>query len=274
MITSAFTCTGPYAVLIMLGVKRAENRSMMPEEAKGRCAVGCSKSFCREEFGNFVQWASRALSEEDFARLPSWSDIREWPGKIVGTCDYSCRERSEREAWDEGYRYWWDLSDVASFDVPIPCRGNTGMWAMPPSLASHVTAVDALARMVEEKVSSAADAARMFRAAAAVAGDSEGFFVLPLDANRRALSEPQLVALGDASTTDVRICDVMSAALKADADSIVVAHNHPSGNLSPSADDVRLTRVLRSAADILGVGFLDHLIVSRNTDESEFEIVK
>ena len=55
MITSAFTCTGPYAVLIMLGIKRVENRSMMPEPVKGRCAVGCAKSFCREEFGNFVQ---------------------------------------------------------------------------------------------------------------------------------------------------------------------------------------------------------------------------
>ena len=84
MLVSAFTCTGPYAVLIMLGIKRVENRSMMPNPAKGRCAVGCSKSFCREEFGNFVQWAARALSEEDFARIPSWSDVADWPGKIVG----------------------------------------------------------------------------------------------------------------------------------------------------------------------------------------------
>ena len=87
MITSAFTCTGPYSVLIMLGIKRVENRSAMPEPAKGRCAVGCSKSFCREEYGNFVQWASRALPPEDFDLIPSWSDVKEWPGKIVGTCD-------------------------------------------------------------------------------------------------------------------------------------------------------------------------------------------
>ncbi len=273
-ITSAFTCTGPYAVLIMLGVKRAENRGMMPEETNGRCAVGCSKSFSREEFGNFVQWAARALPEDDFARLPSWSDVREWPGKIVGACDYSCRERSGKEPWDEGCRYWWDLSEVASFDVPVPCRGNTGMWKMPPSLAAQVTAADSLARMVGEKVSSAADAARLFRAAAMIAGDSEGFFVLPLDAGRRALSEPVLVALGSESTTDVRLGDVMSAALKAEADAIVVAHNHPSGNLRPSVEDMRLTAALRSAAEMLGIGFLDHLIVSANAGESEFEIVK
>ena len=67
MTTHAFTCTGPYAILIMLGIKRVENRSALPVPAKGRCAVGCSKSFCKEEYGNFVQWASRALSPEDFA---------------------------------------------------------------------------------------------------------------------------------------------------------------------------------------------------------------
>ena len=61
MISHAVTCTGPYAILIMLGIKRVENRSACPSPAKGRCAVSCSKSFCKEEFGNFVQWASRAL---------------------------------------------------------------------------------------------------------------------------------------------------------------------------------------------------------------------
>ncbi len=58
MITSAFICTGPYAVLIMLGIKRVENRSAMPVPTKGRCAVGCSKSLCKEEYGDFLQWAA------------------------------------------------------------------------------------------------------------------------------------------------------------------------------------------------------------------------
>lgn len=44
MITSAFTCTRPSAVLVMLGIKRVENRSEMPVMLKGRCAVSCSKS--------------------------------------------------------------------------------------------------------------------------------------------------------------------------------------------------------------------------------------
>ena len=71
MISYAFTCTGPYALLIMLGIKRVENRSAAPEPRQGRCAISCSKSFCKGEYGNFVQWASQALSEEDFGRA-SW----------------------------------------------------------------------------------------------------------------------------------------------------------------------------------------------------------
>ena len=95
MFTSAFTCTGTYAVLIMLGIKRVENRSAMPVPAKGRCAVSCSKSFCKEEYGNFLQWAVHALSEEEFERIPAWGDVKEWPGKIVGACDYEARGRND-----------------------------------------------------------------------------------------------------------------------------------------------------------------------------------
>ena len=185
MLTSAFTCTGPYAVLIMLGIKRVENRSAMPEPAKGRCAVGCSKSFSREEYGNFVQWASRALPPEDFDLIPSWSDIADWPGRIVGTCDYAADGNGD-DKWNEGCSCWWHLSNVVCFDAPIPCRGNVGMWQMPFALAAQATAADALARSVGEKVVSADDARRLFSLAVHVAGRSEGLFVLPLDAERRA----------------------------------------------------------------------------------------
>ena len=88
MISSAFTCTGPYAILILLGIKQVENRSAMPMSAKGRCAISCSKSFCKEEYGEFVRWAARMLRPEDFELIPAWCDVKDWPGKIVGCCDY------------------------------------------------------------------------------------------------------------------------------------------------------------------------------------------
>lgn len=260
MITPAFTCTGPYAVLIMLGIKRVENRSMMPEPAKGRCAVGCSKSFCREEFGNFVQWAARALSEEDFARIPPWSDVADWPGKIVGACDYEANDRGDG-AWNEGYPFWWHLSNVACFDSPIPCRGNVGMWQMPSALAAQVTAADALAQSIGEKVASAEDARRIFSQAVHLAGKSEGVFVLPLDAGRRTLSAPVLVSLGSESTAVVQPKDIFAEALKVGADAVVIAHNHPSGDLMPSVQDRVLTDEVSRLGDSLGIKLVDHLVL-------------
>lgn len=260
MISSAFTCTGPYAVLIMLGIKRVENRSAMPEPAKGRCAVGCSKSFCREEYGNFIQWASRALPPEDFDLIPSWSDVADWPGRIVGACDYEADERTDG-AWNEGYPYWWHLSNVTCFDAPLPCRGNVGMWQMPPALAAQVTAADSLARAVGEKVASKYDALRLFSLAAPLAGKSEGFFVLPLDADRRVLAAPILVSLGTEATAVIQAKDIFTAALKAGAEEIIVAHNHPSGDPTPSKADYDTTVKLNDGANLVGLELIDHLIL-------------
>ena len=64
--------------------------------------------------------------------------MKNWPGKVVGVCDYKARERTGRESWDEGYQYWWDLSNVVRLPEPIPCRGNVGMWSLSPSIAQSV----------------------------------------------------------------------------------------------------------------------------------------
>lgn len=261
MITSAFTCTGAYAILIMLGIKRVENRSMCPSPVKGRCAVSCSKSFCKEEFGNFVQWASRALPADQFAMIPAWSDVTDWPGKIVGCVDYSCRESAADELWNEGYRYWWDLSEVVSFDQPITCRGNTGMWDLPQTLVDRVTVADGLARTVGSEVATAEDAARIFQMAMPLAGKNEGLFVLPIDLENRTLSEPILVSLGEPTTTSVQPSEVFAAALKLDAKSIILAHNHPSGNSTPSVQDRQLTEAMKKLGKAIGVDVLDHLII-------------
>ena len=289
MIISAFTCTGPYAILILLGIKRVENRSAMPAPAKGRCAISCSKKFCAAVYGEFVRWASRALTPAEFETIPAWNDVKDWPGKIVGCCDYACDGRDARRPsggasngrdafaledlpaprgedaagtkWDEGYPYRWDLSEVVAFERPIPCRGNVGMWQMPPALAAQVTATDALERTVGEIVATADDATRAFHVAVSIAGGNEGFFVLPLDAERRSLAAPILVSLGESMTTTVDPGEVFSAALGVGAKAIVVAHNHPSGDATPSVQDRELTAALKSLGKVLGVPVLDHLIL-------------
>lgn len=280
MITHAFTCTGPYAILILLGIKKIENRSMMPTPSKGRCAITCSKSFNRAEYGNFVQWASQNLPPQDFERIPAWIDVKDWPGKVVGACDYSARGRNDlvledgtarpesapyRVDWDEGYDYWWDLSEVVCFDEPIPCRGNVGMWELPQELAIAVSAADRQAQAVGVKIARVEDAAELFYEAVSIAGGSEGFFVLPLDDKRRTLAAPILVSLGtDAVTTVVGPREVFAEALKLDAKSIIVAHNHPSGDITPSLQDRELTAALKRLGEILDIRLLDHLVIGNH----------
>ena len=111
---------------------------MLPFPNEGRAAISCSKSFCKEEFGRFIAWASVNLPPENFEKLPAWREVKNWPGKIVGVCDYKARQRQKAESWDEGYPYWWDLSNVVRLPEPIPCRGNVGMWQLPPELAAKV----------------------------------------------------------------------------------------------------------------------------------------
>ena len=113
------------------------------------------------------------------------------------------------------------------------------------------------------RVETIEDAAEMFRRVMPIAGKREGVFVLPIGAGGEALSEPQLVALGDGyGTTDVKLGDIFAAAYKADAKAIIVAHNHPSGDLTPSKADCVFTAALVEMCEKLGnIQLLDHLIV-------------
>ena len=264
MLISTFTCTGPYAILILSGIKRTENRSVWPEPSEGRAAISCSKSFCKEEYGQFVAWASAHLPPEDFEKIPAWHEVKDWPGKIVGVCDYKARDRNDLQlssergttslSWDEGYAYWWDLSNVVRLPEPIPCRGNVGMWQMPSELAAKVAAAD-------HRIETADDAYPLFRAAVPIAGGNEGFFILSIDAQRRPIGKPVLVSLGHTGTAIIDFREVFREAFVKNADAIIVAHNHPSGNPCPSKEDLRLTAAMQSAAALLGVKFLDHLIL-------------
>lgn len=66
---------------------------------------------------------------------------------------------------------------------------------------------------------------------------------------------------GTLNTTSVHPREVCQAALLANAASIVLVHNHPSGDPTPSVDDVAVTTRVRDAGKILGVELLDHIII-------------
>ena len=63
---------------------------------------------------------------------------------------------------------------------------------------------------------------------------------------------------------------VLSVALKTAATGVVLCHNHPSGNMDPSSDDIELTRRLRDAGQIMGIEIIDHVIVGLEGEAMSF----
>jgi len=88
----------------------------------------------------------------------------------------------------------------------------------------------------------------------------EEFKVMLLNRSNRVLGII-LISKGGISGTVVDIRQILQAALKANASSIICGHNHPSGNLKPSEADQRITQKISEAAKLMDIQLLDHLIL-------------
>ena len=117
-------------------------------------------------------------------------------------------------------------------------------------------------------ITSSADAAAAFRLVLRQNAERETFWALPLDMKRRPLSEPQVVSIGTANGVSVHPRDVFSFAVKWNAISVVVAHNHPSGNPAPSRHDIELTEGIAAAGKVVGIPLIDHIILSETSHYS------
>ena len=96
-----------------------------------------------------------------------------------------------------------------------------------------------------------------------VAGlDVEKFWVLCLDRKNRLICD-QAVTSGTATCSLVHPREVFREAIKCNATAIIAAHNHPSGDPTPSKADIQVTRQLRQAAQTLQIDLLDHIILGR-----------
>jgi len=112
------------------------------------------------------------------------------------------------------------------------------------------------------RVTTANEAYEVFKFIAQEGDTLENFWVLPLTAKRIPICEPIKVARGQANSSYVMPRDVFREAIKWDAHCIVVAHNHPNGDHTPSEGDIETTRQLMATSKDLGIPLIDHLVVS------------
>jgi DNA repair protein RadC len=109
------------------------------------------------------------------------------------------------------------------------------------------------------KVTSPGDAANLLIPEMALL-EQEHLRLVLLDTRNHVLSTPTIY-IGSLNTSVVRVGELFRAAIKENAAAIIVAHNHPSGDPSPSPEDVHVTRQIVKAGQLLDIEVLDHVII-------------
>jgi len=115
---------------------------------------------------------------------------------------------------------------------------------------------------MKQKLSSSADADRLLRPMLQDL-DREHFIVIGLDA-KNAVIGMNTVSIGSLTLAIVHPREVCKPLILMNAAGFICAHNHPSGDHTPSSEDRQLTTRLKQAADILGIRMLDHVIIGES----------
>ena len=92
----------------------------------------------------------------------------------------------------------------------------------------------------------------------------ECFVALTLNTKNRIIDK-HLITLGSLNASLAHPREIFRAAIQDSAAAIIIAHNHPSGDTTPSAEDIRITRQIVEAGKIIDIQVLDHIIIGRKS---------
>lgn len=158
---------------------------------------------------------------------------------------------------------WGGVAGLARAQVDELARTPGVGVAKAARLVAAFALADRVGAPLGRVVSSSADIAAVARPLIGRAR-TEQVLLIVLDGGQR-VCRVLTVATGGATSSTLPIRDVLALALRHDAVSIAVAHNHPGGSAEPSRTDIEVTGRLRSAADQVGLRLLDHVIVAGDT---------
>lgn len=92
----------------------------------------------------------------------------------------------------------------------------------------------------------------------------EKLILISIDSRNRLISK-DIISLGTINETIISAREIYKRALSRNAFSIIIAHNHPSGDTSPSTEDIEVTKVLFQTGKLMGIPLLDHIIINNNS---------
>ena len=149
-----------------------------------------------------------------------------------------------------------------------PLHGLIGQRGLGDAKASQIEAASEPGRRLtlespEEKlaINSPADAAALVQYEMS-ALEQEHLRVILLDRRNRVLAIVE-VYKGSVNSSQVRVGELFKEAIRVNASAIIVTHNHPSGDPTPSPDDVAVTRAMIQAGKLLDIDVLDHLVIGQ-----------
>jgi DNA repair protein RadC len=99
--------------------------------------------------------------------------------------------------------------------------------------------------------------------------ESKEYMIVLLMDGKNRLSAVEICSIGTLNQSLCHPREIFKSALMVSCAAIVILHNHPTGDTSPSSEDIAITRRLKEASDIIGIKLLDHLIVS-DTEYTSF----
>lgn len=89
----------------------------------------------------------------------------------------------------------------------------------------------------------------------------EVFWALMLDTKNRLIGEPKQISQGTLSSSLVHPRELFKKAVEHSCAAMILAHNHPSGDPTPSSEDIKITKQLVGAGEVMGIRVLDHIII-------------
>jgi DNA repair protein RadC len=93
--------------------------------------------------------------------------------------------------------------------------------------------------------------------------EQEHMFVILLNTRNHVIGEPVEVYRGTLNSTSIRVAELLRPAVRANAASMILVHNHPSGDPMPSPEDVNVTRSIVEAGKMIDTEVLDHLVIGQ-----------
>jgi len=102
---------------------------------------------------------------------------------------------------------------------------------------------------------------------------TEVFWALMLDAKNRLIGEPKQISQGTLNSSLIHPRELFKKALEHSCAAMILAHNHPSGDPTPSSEDIKVTKQLVGAGRVMGIKVLDHIVIGRRKHNTNFDFL-